>query len=108
MNANASTLRWIGRIVGLSLSRAMEVPYVKVTAAQDDRTTGEGRARRARADRLERALASRRLHLRAARHGAGDWRRAGGDAGHAAAGRRRLGARLLGADPVHAPDGADH
>ena len=41
--------------------------YVKVTATQDDRTTGPSRARRAGADRLDRAMGARRLHLRADR-----------------------------------------
>src|SRR5438067_110914 len=31
MNENARIFRWIGRTVGLSLSRAIEGPYVKVT-----------------------------------------------------------------------------
>ena len=67
-----------------------------------------GRSGRAAPDRVDRALDSRRLHLRAARDRPRLRRRARLDAVIAVPGRRRVGQRLLGPDPVHAADVAHH
>ena len=67
-----------------------------------------GRSGRAAPDRVDRALDSRRLHLRAARDRPRLRRRAHLDAVLTAAGHRCVGQRLLGPDPVHAADVADH
>ena len=72
------------------------------------RRTWAGRSGRAAPDRVDRAMDSRRLHLRAARDRPRLRRGAHLDAVITVSGRRCLGQRLLGPDPVHAADVAHH